>query len=75
MPKGKLTTGPGWVSLQVFDPIPTAGLAVDEAKGLAERVHRIVFEAVTGEPVPAQLACDPAEETQADGTTAPQRRQ
>jgi len=69
MPKGNLTTGPGWVSLQVFDPIPTAGLAVEEAKALADRVHRIVFEAVTGEPVPAQFASEAAEEPDAASTS------
>ena len=75
MPKGGLTTGPGEVSLQVFDPIPTAGLAIDEAKGLADRVHRIVFEAVTGEPVPpARIDADATDESRSAEPAASRRR-
>jgi 1-acyl-sn-glycerol-3-phosphate acyltransferase len=46
MPKGRLMTCPGDVWMEVFDPIPTGGMAVEEARGLASRVQQIVSEGV-----------------------------
>ena len=43
MPKSMLTTSPGWVSLEVFDPIPTSDMSLDDARALADRVHAIVI--------------------------------
>ena len=37
--KGRLMTCPGLVSLQVLEPIPTAGLSRDSARELADRVR------------------------------------
>ena len=42
MPKNALTTGPGWVTLEMFDPIPTADLPLEDARRLADRVQAIV---------------------------------
>ena len=46
MLKGRLMTCPGDVDLVVHDPIPTAGLARDEARAIGERVKAIVETAV-----------------------------
>ena len=45
MPAGRLMTCPATVQLIVHDPIPTAGLTRDDARGLAERVREIVASA------------------------------
>ena len=42
MLKGRLTTCPGDVDLVVHEPIPTVGLALDDARRLADRVKTIV---------------------------------
>jgi 1-acyl-sn-glycerol-3-phosphate acyltransferase len=45
MPKGRLQTEPGVVTLIIHDPIPAPSLAspsIQDAKALAERVHAIV---------------------------------
>jgi 1-acyl-sn-glycerol-3-phosphate acyltransferase len=65
MPKGTLTTSPGDVTLEMFDPIPTKGLTLDDARALAERVQAIVVEAVggtdgSGEAAPEVTAQTPA---------------
>jgi hypothetical protein len=46
MPKNMLTTSPGWVSLELFEPIPTSGLTLDDARSLADRVQAIVTAGV-----------------------------
>ena len=49
MPKGRLQTEPGHVTLIVHEPIPTPAIAsptVHDAKALAARVHDIVARAV-----------------------------
>ena len=45
MPAGRLMTCPATVQLIVHDPIPTAGLTRDDARGLAERVRAVVASA------------------------------
>ena len=53
MPKNQLTTSPGDATIEVFDPIETAGLGRDDAKALAKRVETIIAEGVarvTGVP-------------------------
>ena len=42
MPAGRLMTCPATVRLVVHDPILTAGLTRDDARGLAERVRAVV---------------------------------
>jgi 1-acyl-sn-glycerol-3-phosphate acyltransferase len=49
MLKGRLMTCPGDVSLQVFEPISTTGLARQEAKALAGRVRAIICAALAGD--------------------------
>jgi 1-acyl-sn-glycerol-3-phosphate acyltransferase len=49
MRKGRLMTCPGRVTLTVLEPIPTAGLARDDARALADRVRQKVLGAVAGE--------------------------
>jgi 1-acyl-sn-glycerol-3-phosphate acyltransferase len=56
MKKGRLMTCPGEVSLEVFDPIPTAGLTKDDAKALAARVQDVVERAVAGDEDPGAAA-------------------
>ena len=46
MKKGRLMTCPGNVSLELFEPIPTAGLTREDAKALAHRVQDVIREAV-----------------------------
>ena len=46
MPKSMLTTSPGWVSLELFDPIPTSEMSLDDARALADRVQAIVIAGV-----------------------------
>jgi 1-acyl-sn-glycerol-3-phosphate acyltransferase len=46
MPKSVLTTSPGWVSLEMFDPIPTSEMSLDDARALADRVQTIVTAGV-----------------------------
>jgi 1-acyl-sn-glycerol-3-phosphate acyltransferase len=46
MRKKYLTARPGRVSIEVFAPIPVAGLVTEDAKALAERVERIVTDGV-----------------------------
>lgn len=48
MRKGHLTTRPGQVSMEVFAPIPTGGLDVEQAEDLAARVRAIVVAATAG---------------------------
>jgi 1-acyl-sn-glycerol-3-phosphate acyltransferase len=57
MRKGSLTTCPGFVTLQVFDPIDTAGLGKDDARALAERVRTVIASGVT----PDAVAPEPTE--------------
>jgi 1-acyl-sn-glycerol-3-phosphate acyltransferase len=45
MQKGRLMTCPGRVSLQVLEPIPTAGLSRDAARDLAARVRQAIASA------------------------------
>jgi 1-acyl-sn-glycerol-3-phosphate acyltransferase len=45
MKKGRLMTCPGHVSVEVFDPIPTAGRSLAEARGLATQVRDIIVRA------------------------------
>jgi 1-acyl-sn-glycerol-3-phosphate acyltransferase len=52
MRKGFLATSPGDVSLEVFPPIPTAGLDAGGARALASRVREIVRDAVRGDEDP-----------------------
>jgi len=49
MRKHQLTTSPGQVTLEVFDPISTHGLGVDEAKALSDRVRDLIGAAVAGD--------------------------
>lgn len=49
MRKNQLTTRPGRVSVEVFDPIATNTLTQSDAKALADRVHRVVADAVAGD--------------------------
>lgn len=42
MRKGGLTTCPGEVTVEVFDPIDTAGLQAEDARSLAERVRHTI---------------------------------
>lgn len=51
MRKGRLMTCPGEVDLIVHEPIPTAGLTLDDARRLADRVKTIVEASV---PVDAE---------------------
>lgn len=51
MRKGRLTTCPGSVTLQLFDPIDTAGLGKEDARALAERVRTLIASGVTPDPV------------------------
>lgn len=53
MRKGQLTTCPGIVTLQVFDPIETAGMGKDDARALAERVRTLIASAVTPDAGPS----------------------
>ncbi len=46
MRKGSLTTYPGRVTVEVFDPIETAGLQTDAARALADRARRTIATAV-----------------------------
>jgi 1-acyl-sn-glycerol-3-phosphate acyltransferase len=52
MKKGRLMTCPGVVSIEVFEPIPTAGLTRDDAKELAGRVQAVVEQGVEGDQDP-----------------------
>lgn len=56
MKKGRLMTCPGEVSLEVFAPMPTAGLGRDDAKRLAADVQRIIEAAVAGDEDPQPAA-------------------
>ena len=47
MPKGRLSVRPATVVVTVHEPIPTRGLARDDARALAERVRDIVATAVS----------------------------
>jgi 1-acyl-sn-glycerol-3-phosphate acyltransferase len=53
MRKHQLTTRPGQVTLQVFDPISTSDLDLDAAKALADRVRGVIAAAVAGDEDPA----------------------
>ena len=48
MRKGSLMTSPGHARLVVHEPIDTAGLAVGDARRLAERVRDVVARDVPG---------------------------
>src|SRR5690349_18516511 len=50
MRKGGLTTCPGDVTVEVFDPIDTAGLQADDARALADRVRRTIAAAIVPDP-------------------------
>lgn len=62
MRKGRLTTCPGLVTLQLFDPIDTSGLGKDDARALAERVRTLIASGVT----PDAAIAEPAEPTRPD---------
>jgi 1-acyl-sn-glycerol-3-phosphate acyltransferase len=62
MRKGRLTTCPGFVTLQVMDPIETAGLTKEDARVLAQQVRdRIAaaLPAMAGPPA-GQAPAEPA---------------
>jgi 1-acyl-sn-glycerol-3-phosphate acyltransferase len=46
MRKGGLTTCPGEVIVEVFEPIETTGLQADDARALAERTRRTIAEVI-----------------------------
>jgi 1-acyl-sn-glycerol-3-phosphate acyltransferase len=46
MLKGRLTTCPGNITLQVLDPIDTAGLSKEDARALADRVRNSIAAAL-----------------------------
>jgi len=46
MRKKHLTTRPGETSVEIFAPISVAGMVVDDARALAERVEKIVADGV-----------------------------
>jgi hypothetical protein len=48
MRKGRLMTCPGHARLVVHAPIDTAGLAVADARRLAEQVRDVIAQDVTG---------------------------
>ncbi len=48
MRKGRLTTSPGHARLVVHEPINTAGLAVADARRLAEQVRDVIAQDLTG---------------------------
>jgi 1-acyl-sn-glycerol-3-phosphate acyltransferase len=54
MLKGRLMTCPGRVTLTIHDPIPTAGVGREGARGLAERVRDVVQRDI-GEPAAAGI--------------------
>ncbi|MFN8059633.1 MAG: lysophospholipid acyltransferase family protein [Vicinamibacterales bacterium] len=64
MRKGRLMTCPGDVGVEVFEPIPTAGLTREDAKALSTRVQAIVTAGV-GDDVDA-----PGDVTAARGARA-----
>lgn len=64
MRKGGLTTCPGEVRVEVFDPIETAGLQSDDARDLAERARRTIATAI----VPDRPATAPSESFQSNFT-------
>lgn len=49
MRKGRLMTCPGNVSVEVFAPVPTAGLTASDASALAARIQAIVAAGVAGD--------------------------
>jgi 1-acyl-sn-glycerol-3-phosphate acyltransferase len=51
MRKGRLATAPGFVTLQVFEPIATAGLAREDAGALADRVRETIARSIHGDKV------------------------
>lgn len=51
MRKGRLATAPGLVTLQVFEPIATAGLARENAAALADRVRETIAGGIHGDKV------------------------
>jgi 1-acyl-sn-glycerol-3-phosphate acyltransferase len=55
MRKGRLMTCPGEVTLTVHDPIPTADVARDSARALAEETRKIVCQDVD-QPVSSGLS-------------------
>ncbi len=56
MTKGYVMTCPGEVELDVFDPIATDGLQLDEARALADRVQSVVAGALGQQPAIANGA-------------------
>jgi 1-acyl-sn-glycerol-3-phosphate acyltransferase len=56
MRKGGLTTCPGAVRVEVFDPIDTTGLQPEDARALADRARRTIASAI----VPDLPRLDPA---------------
>jgi len=50
MRKGGLTTCPGSVRVEVFDPIETAGLQSDDARALADRIRLTIASAIVPDP-------------------------
>jgi 1-acyl-sn-glycerol-3-phosphate acyltransferase len=50
MRKGGLTTCPGSVTVEVFDPIETAGLGKDDARALADRARRVIATGIIPDP-------------------------
>ncbi len=52
MRKGGLTTCPGSVTVEVFDPVETVGLPTDAARALAEQVRRTIAAGVISDVIP-----------------------
>jgi len=55
MLKGRLMTCPGHVTITIHEPLPTAGIAREEARAFAERVREIVRRDVDEPPSPASV--------------------
>lgn len=60
MTKGYVMTCPGEVTLDVFDPMPTGGFDLNEARQLAERVQAIVEAGLGQRPGKAAPVAEPA---------------
>jgi 1-acyl-sn-glycerol-3-phosphate acyltransferase len=56
MLKGRLMTCPGDVAITIHEPLPTAGIAREQARAFAERVKEIVCRDVDEPPSPSATA-------------------
>lgn len=66
MRKGRLTTCPGFVTLQLFDPIDTTGMGKDDARTLAEKVRTLIASGVTPDPVAIEPSISEPEPSHAE---------